>query len=301
MTQPVHYATATAFRQALETRLMNLARAEHVDVQRLRRQVAFDRLLCRLFKEPMAPWVLKGGYAMELRLTLARTTRDIDLTLRHQIAGGEKSRNNQILTMLQAAVSVDTGDYFVFLIGEPIMDLEAAPYGGGRFPVEARMDGRIFSKFHLDVGTGDAVIGPLETVRGRAWLNFAGIDGIEFTAISCNQQFAEKYHAYTLPRQGRENSRARDMVDMLLLIRHGRLNRARVMEALCQTFDHRRTHPLPATIPSPPASWEKPFAAMANECGLSEKLNQACAVLAEFIHGLSAAETPSLGTKVPKP
>ena len=45
MTQPVHYATATAFRQALESRLMNLARAEQVDVQRLRRQVAFDRLL----------------------------------------------------------------------------------------------------------------------------------------------------------------------------------------------------------------------------------------------------------------
>ena len=27
------------------------------------------------------PWVLKGGYAMELRMHSARTTKDIDLTL----------------------------------------------------------------------------------------------------------------------------------------------------------------------------------------------------------------------------
>lgn len=40
-------------------------------IGRLRRQVAFDRLLARLFQvgEPLGlPWVLKGGYAMELRI-----------------------------------------------------------------------------------------------------------------------------------------------------------------------------------------------------------------------------------------
>jgi uncharacterized membrane protein YciS (DUF1049 family) len=54
-------------------------------LQRLRRQVAFDRLLARLFQagQPLAlPWVLKGGYAMELRIKAARTTKDIDLTMR---------------------------------------------------------------------------------------------------------------------------------------------------------------------------------------------------------------------------
>ncbi len=42
------YATATAFRRALEERLKQRAREEQVDLQRLRRQVAFDRLLARL-------------------------------------------------------------------------------------------------------------------------------------------------------------------------------------------------------------------------------------------------------------
>jgi len=75
------YATATAFRIALEARLKSLAQAEGIDLQRLRRQVSFDRLLARLFSEPNTPWLLKGGYAMELRLRSARTTKDIDLSL----------------------------------------------------------------------------------------------------------------------------------------------------------------------------------------------------------------------------
>jgi hypothetical protein len=60
------------------------AREEATDLQRLRWQVAFDRFLARMFsKGPKAayPWLLKGGYAMELRLHAARTAKDIDLTL----------------------------------------------------------------------------------------------------------------------------------------------------------------------------------------------------------------------------
>jgi hypothetical protein len=38
------YATAAAFRRALEDRLKEIAGKQGVDLQRLRRQVAFDRL-----------------------------------------------------------------------------------------------------------------------------------------------------------------------------------------------------------------------------------------------------------------
>jgi hypothetical protein len=71
--QPRQYATAAAFRVALETRLNAIATAEKVDLQRLRRQISFDRLLARFFAERHGPWLLKGGYAMELRLRSART------------------------------------------------------------------------------------------------------------------------------------------------------------------------------------------------------------------------------------
>src|ERR1700693_5334739 len=40
--KPKRYATAAAFRRALEARLQDIAGKESVDLQRLRRQVAFD-------------------------------------------------------------------------------------------------------------------------------------------------------------------------------------------------------------------------------------------------------------------
>lgn len=66
---PRQYATAGAFRTGLETRLIERARRDAVDLQRLRRQVAFDRLLARMFDPSLSirqSWVLKGGYADEL-------------------------------------------------------------------------------------------------------------------------------------------------------------------------------------------------------------------------------------------
>jgi hypothetical protein len=78
------YKTAGAFRAALENRLQMRARDEKTDLQRLRRQVAFDRFLARIFlKGPKAdyPWLFRSGYAMELRIQFARATKDLDLTL----------------------------------------------------------------------------------------------------------------------------------------------------------------------------------------------------------------------------
>ena len=79
------YATAGALRTALETRLLERSRRDAVDLHRLRRQVAFDRLLARMFdaSQPVRDaWVLKGGYALEMRFHRARATKDLDLTVR---------------------------------------------------------------------------------------------------------------------------------------------------------------------------------------------------------------------------
>lgn len=75
------FNSATDFRKSLEARLKNRSDKTNQDLQRLRRQGAFDRLLARVFeKKNNCPFLLKGGYAMELRFNKARTTRDLDLT-----------------------------------------------------------------------------------------------------------------------------------------------------------------------------------------------------------------------------
>lgn len=277
--------TPESFRISLEARLKQMAATENVDLQRLRRQVAFDRLLCRIFYQKSSPWILKGGYAMELRLTMARTTRDIDLAFRRTGAGAtDEDQRLLMLELLQEAAALDLGDRFVFAVGEPIADLDGAPYGGSRYPVESRMSGRLFVRFHLDAGMGDIVVEPLEKVESRDWLQFAGILPGVFTVMNREQIFAEKYHAYTLPRgENIENSRSLDLVDMVLLIKEGRLHREKTINALNKTFQRRKTHPLGMKVGQPPISWVRPFSAQAAECGLTEDLSQAYEVLASFI------------------
>ena len=269
MKSPRKYASAAAFRAALEGHLKKLALEEGIDLQRMRRQVAFDRLLCRLFSATDTTWLLKGGYAMELRVKAARTTRDIDVTLRRlpAPAAGWEGNVGIILEMLREAGRTDLQDFFSFLVGEAVQDLDAAPHGGARFSIDARLAGRSFVKFHLDVSTGDVLREPYELLHGRDWLEFAGIPAENCPAISLEDQFAEKIPAYTLPREGRENTRVKDLVDLSLLIRESRLNEARVRESIRDTFQLRKTHAVPGSLAPPPRSWTRPFAEMATECG----------------------------------
>jgi predicted nucleotidyltransferase component of viral defense system len=286
--KPTQYQTAKAFRRALEDRLKTMADKQGLDVQRLRRQVAFDRLLSRFFSSDQAPWVLKGGYAMELRLDAARSTRDIDLTLRSTPVASHdpKQRNAAILDLLQRYAGIDQGDFFVCLVGEPMRELDAPLYGGARFPVETLMDDRLFASFHIDVAVGDVLIEPLEEMKGKDWLGFAGIAPTVLQAISAEQQFAEKLHAYTLPRQN-PNSRVRDLVDIALLIEMKKLSTERVAKAIHATFERRKTHSPPKILTTPPAAWSKPFSALAKECGLNEDIAHAFTTLKLFIDNLA--------------
>jgi hypothetical protein len=77
--------------------------------------------------------------------------------------------------LVQQSARVESADFFTFVIGESQLVLNAAPRGGARYPVVASIAGRVFTKFHLDVGIGDAVVQPTELIEGRNWLDFAGI------------------------------------------------------------------------------------------------------------------------------
>ena len=288
MPGPKIYATAGAFRRALEDRLKRIAQEEEVDVNRLRRQVAFDRLLARLFQPDQPPWVLKGGYALELLFHTARATIDIDLTLPGvDVTGGQP--NDVIREMLQQAAGVSLDDWFEFTIAAPIMDLDAAPYGGARFPGEVKMDARIFARFHLDVGVGDVVMQPVDVVECRDWLAFARITRPSVRMIPREQQFAEKVHAYTLPRST-PNSRVKDLVDLALLVRAGELVPPIVSAALDATFGRRATHAVPRRLDPPPEEWLNQFAELSESCLSGASMSDAFETVRAFLNDLQAAE-----------
>ena len=284
------FTSAAAFKTSLKARMRTRATESGVPLQTLQVKFVMERLLARLFHVPDVPWLLKGGFAMDLRFRpRARTTKDLDLSvplLVGSAAGGLRDR-------LQAAADQNLGDFLTFRIGEMKAELTNAPKGGGRFPCEAVLLGKTYAKFHLDVGIGDAVVGEPERLTGDDLLAFAGIGPAVALAIPRAQQFAEKVHAYTYPWSGRLNTRTKDLVDLVLLIERGPPDAGDLRAALQATFGTRATHPLPASLAEPPAYWKTDFPGMAEEAGLSMTDTLAAfAVLDAFwaAHGLGGPE-----------
>lgn len=271
------YATAKAFRTALEERLKQQSRRERIDLQRLRRRVTFERFLARMFAGDDHLWVLKGGYSLELRLhDTARVTIDIDLSVplpnRALPQGGDQLR--VVRERLQISAERDLGDWFVFVIAPSAADLQGPPEGGMRFSVQAHLDKRLFAQFHVDVGVGDVLLSEPEWITGHPLLEFAGIPPVRIAALPLEQHFAEKVHAYTLPRPEATNTRIKDLIDLVLLIDLGLPDRVGVTRALRATFDRRKTHGTPLNFPSPPEEWRERYAVMAAECGVSAQTVQ---------------------------
>jgi hypothetical protein len=278
------YLTAGALRTALEHRLSQRARELGTVVQRMRYLVTFDRFLARLVTIDKNDWTLKGGYAMELRIDQARTTKDVDLSIR--MFGHEPSANELSLVLLERlreVAAIDLGDFFEFTVGAAESDVKDARYGGVRFPVVASLDGRVFQEFRVDVVVGDPPAGQGEELVGEDWLGFAGIEPARVFAIRTEQQFAEKLHAYTFPRSGTPNSRVKDLVDMLLLIKRTSLSEPKLSEAIRATFTRRGTHAIPVELSHPPADWSSPFSRLAKECGLEEGVEEAHAAVRAFL------------------
>jgi hypothetical protein len=278
----VTYASGRAFRQALESRLREQALRTSTPLVRLRKLVAFDRFLARLACAQPQPWLLKGGFALQLRLAdRARLTKDIDLLLRLPDADAR--------LLLQQAVARDLGDWFAFAVAAPAQ--AGALAFVQRFPVHSMLDGRTFEDFHVDVGTGDPVVDEVDVLRTPALLAFAGLEPTAFPAYPLTQHIAEKLHAYTQPHEAGEGTRVRDLVDLLLIAGHAPIESGRLREAIEATFRVRATHALPALLPAPPAAWRAPFRQLAREVGLFQQdLTAGYAAAAQFLDPVLRAQ-----------
>jgi len=86
------FPSSASFRQSLESRLQTISKETGIDLQRVRRKVAFERFLARLFATQPYPWVLKGGYALEVRFETSRATKDLDLGTRLKVIGTDEEQ-----------------------------------------------------------------------------------------------------------------------------------------------------------------------------------------------------------------
>lgn len=281
----MRYSSAAAFRAALEDRLNALARTRHEDSSRLRKIVTFERFLARVQLDAGDRWLLKGGFAMLLRqFSRARTTKDVDLGADLGAFTGEAKSCKAIHGSLKSVAMRDLGDAFAFEIREgDDIEQDHGPVQSFRYPVTALLDSRTFARFHVDVGLGDPLVAPAVDLPASGLLDFAELPPAVFRAISVEQHWAEKVHALTRPWEDRENTRVRDLVDLMLLLDGDLPAPDTIRRAVEGIFAARRTHAVPSSLADPPTVWVAPYAAMAVETGLAEKtVPQAMARLRTF-------------------
>src|SRR2546423_8311540 len=103
MSSEVGYQTPAAFRRALTDRLRALASKSRWTLPQLQRQIAYDRLLERLYVINEA-WVVKGATALIARDIGVRGTIDVDI---YREVSGEIAERD-----LRSAAALDVGDWF---------------------------------------------------------------------------------------------------------------------------------------------------------------------------------------------
>ncbi len=279
------YQTHAAFRQALEERLKQREQQTGEPLVRLRKRVVFERCMARLQREKNSPWVLKGGFALELRLgERARVTKDLDLGVNLGYFKNIELSPAEVARRLREDLSEPSTDHFGFLVPETGEEELSIPgVKAYRYAVETRVDGRRFENIRVDVGLGDPLIPPFEELPSSDLLSFAGIPRATIRTTSRAQHLAEKVHALTRPFDDRINTRVKDLADILLLMNLGLPRSVVVKKAVEEIFAVRRTHEVPKAIETPPVSWAASFAAIVSELGLSENtLDSATARLNEY-------------------
>lgn len=245
----------TRLKQQADSRGWATARQAHLIL-------AIDRLLARLNEVASNDsWVVKGGYANQLRQPFgARFTEDVDLHI-----GADIERAPLVLA---DAFAVNLDDLLEYTAPSAPVALEGPPGGGLRYQVIALLVGSQLVNFEIDFSAADAIVGSLQIFSSDPLLPAVGYPTSQFPVYPVEQSVAEKLHALTLPRS-QENTRARDLVDLVWFGERFSFWSDNLIDACRATFETRGTHEWPPQIPEPPTAWARAYARNRAELSLN--------------------------------
>ena len=120
-------------------------------------------------------------------------------------------------------------------------------------------------------------------MRREGLLAELGLDPIDVWLIPLERQVAEKLHAYTRTYEGGSTTRARDLVDLLLIREHERLDPAVLRSAIERVFDRRATHGIPRRLPPPSRELAVGYRREAKQVRVAPELEEAHRLLADWL------------------
>jgi len=275
MTAAGRYTTPPAFRRALTDRLKKMAGDTRWNLPQLQRQVAYDRLLERLYIVDDG-WIVKGATALLARDLGVRGSLDVDLYR-------EAAREVAEAELRQAATS-DLGDWFRFEIGAG----SVIGNDGVRLPVNALVAATTWVKFHVDlVGSDRRMTGQPERVPPLARGVIPDVAQRGYRAYPLADHVADKVAA-TYERRGDTripSTRYRDLVDLVAIITGASVDAQAQTTAMTSEF-RRRVLSRPGRFNVPDrALWATGYAAEARRSllDIAHTLDEALATVRPFI------------------
>ncbi len=269
------YSSPAAFRAAVDARLRNRARRLGVAAYIVRRQAALERLVARLMRVTPERWALKGGLGLETRLgDHARPSVDLDVD---HAKGAAAARED-----LQHAVAEDLGDHFAFAIAGSEELKEGDVNLAMRYRIECSVGGRPFEPLQVDVSLVAPEPWDAEPAQRPGLLVDVGLGPVEVLVVPLERQLAEKLHAHTRQYNG-ATTRAKDLVDFILVRQHGRVDAKRLKDAIQRIFARRGTHPVPEHFPEPPLELAVAYRREAEAVGVVTSLEEAHKLVMQWL------------------
>jgi hypothetical protein len=299
VTPEAPYASPSAFRQALTDKLRTLAATSQWSLEQLQRQMAYDRLLERLYLTD-DNWIVKGATALLARHLSVRASIDIDLYRNASRAEAEAD--------LRKAAQREIGDWFRFEVGGTLPGTH--PAGGARIPVTAFIGATPWAAFHVDLA-GDELtmtgvpddVPPLAQVAlpdfsQRGYRAYPLVDHIADKIVAMMQH----YGAMRVP-----STRYKDLVDLVAIVTAATVAAEPQIAAL-KSEAARRKVKLPRRFDVPDlALWDAGYAAEAGRSLLpiARTLDEAVEVVRPFVDPVldgaaSGNWVPTAGRWVPE-
>jgi len=274
------YGSPAAFRRALTDKLKTAAETSKWSLPQLQRQMAYDRLLERLYLVDQG-WIVKGATALLARDVGVRATIDIDVY--RDIAAEIAERE------LRDAATRDIGDWFRFEIAPAQAVRNAAD--GTRLPVTAYVGTTVWVQFHVDlVGSDVTMTGEPEDMPALARVAMPDVEQHGYRVYPLVDHVADKVAA-TFDRYGDTevpSTRYKDLVDLVVIVTEASVEAKAQMAALASEAK-RRGVTLPQHFGVPAHDlWEPGYAAEAGRSLLSvaRTLDQALGTVAPFLDPL---------------
>jgi len=274
------YGSPAAFRTALTDKLKLKAESSQWTLPQLQRQMAYDRLLERLYLVDDG-WVVKGATALLARDIGVRATIDIDVYRKAALDVAEAD--------LRQAATTDIGDWFTFEIGSAQAVADAA--AGMRLPVKAYIGATVWASFHVDlVGSDITMTGQPDDVPPLARVVMPDVDQHGYRAYPLVDHIADKVAAMFELHGAMDvpSTRYKDLVDLVAIVIAVSVNAEPQMTALRSEAD-RRSLNLPARFAVPDRDlWEPGYAAEAGRSLLpvAHTLDEALTTVAPFLDPL---------------